>query len=94
MCRRFDAFKCYCFRSRETDNHHAFAECNCSLAAHPTARRFLYPQLNKFLADVFEGIPTGTQLSGLPKVIRTMLLNAIVSMSLINVLVCAALRWS
>ncbi|KAL0033494.1 hypothetical protein WJX77_012129 [Trebouxia sp. C0004] len=44
------------------------AECNCSLAAQPTARRFLYPQLNRFLADVFEGIPTGTQSSGLPKV--------------------------
>ena len=43
-------------------------ECRCSLAAQPTAKRFLYPQLNKFLADLFASIPYAVGLSRLPKV--------------------------
>lgn len=45
-----------------------YAESRCTLTARPAAKRFLYPQLNRFLAELFEGIPNGTHLSQLPKV--------------------------
>lgn len=44
------------------------SESRCTLTARPAAKRFLYPQLNRFLAELFEGIPNGTHLSQLPKV--------------------------
>ncbi|KAL3142892.1 hypothetical protein ABBQ38_003180 [Trebouxia sp. C0009 RCD-2024] len=43
-------------------------ECRCTLTAHSTARRFLYPQLNKFLADLFEAIPAAVDVCQLPEV--------------------------
>lgn len=45
-----------------------YIECRCTLTAHSTARRFLYPQLNKFLADLFEAIPAAVDVCQLPEV--------------------------
>ena len=46
------------------------AECKCSLTVSEAPQRFCQPQLNQFLANIFQSIPHAIQLLKLPKVVH------------------------